>query len=212
MMNQAVYVTWLNVADRRGQVPAANLTTLNFQCKISANGDYEYRYRNFLPAAAGVGAVIVGFSKGNLGVSGAVGSLDPGIHDISVRTLLTDCDKGPLKIDTSLPPYLGSTWSIDTKNVDPILPIAFTVISLNGVIPSGLHLDFIGAPGCYLYLPSFDVSVTLPVAGGMASLLLPIPNNPALAGVTISAQSMCFTLLNPLNLLTSNALEGTLGQ
>ena len=50
----------------------------------------------------------------------------------------------------------------------------------------------------------------LPTAGS-ATVSLPIPSNPALAGAVLNAQSICLTLSNPSNLLSSNGLEGVIG-
>ena len=53
--------------------------------------------------------------------------------------------------------------------------------------------------------------LTTPAIGGAATATLAIPANPALQGGTLTAQSVCLTMLNAANLLVSNGLEGVIG-
>ena len=67
------------------------------------------------------------------------------------------------------------------------------------------------APGCDIYIGNNLGSLTGISAGGSATVSLPIPNAPAIAGATLFAQSICLTLQNPFNILTSNGGFGTVG-
>ena len=54
-------------------------------------------------------------------------------------------------------------------------------------------------------------SVALAFPAGTGSVTLPIPNNPGLIGLVLSAQSVCFSLATPFNLVSSNGLQVTIG-
>ena len=69
----------------------------------------------------------------------------------------------------------------------------------------------IPAPGCDINLATALTSITAGNGGGSALVTVPIPNNVALAGFQLSAQSICLTATNAANLLFSNGVEGTLG-
>lgn len=208
---QTVYFTWLDLADRRGQVPVAGATSINVQCAIHSNGVVEYRYRNMTPAATGNGVVIVGFSKGNLNVTGGPTSADTGSRDISVAMpfLTNGPDSRPLALDGNAP-RLGQNWTINTTNINPVSPISITFFG-TGALNPGLDLGFLGAPGCSAYINSIVGDVTALAVNGSASVVVPIPNNGALAGVVLAGQSVCLTTLNALGLQTSNGIEGSIG-
>jgi hypothetical protein len=207
--NQTVYVTWLDVADRRGQIPAAGATSVTFQVAISANGNIEYRFRGVTPAATGAGAVITGASKGN---NGGSNSFDPGSRDLTTSLPFTTdaADQAPLALDSNLP-LLGTNWVLTTTNVEAISPIGATFFGTQQVNP-GLDLTFIGAPSCFAYTNADVGSLTFLVASGSGSVTVPVPNDPSLGGVSLSAQSVSFTTQNALTLNFSNGLFGTIGQ
>jgi hypothetical protein len=208
---QTVYFTWLDLADRRGQVPVAGATTVSFQCAIHSNGSVEYRYRNNTPAATGVGAVMVGFSKGNLNVSGGPTSVDTGSRDISATMPFNTNgpDLRPLAV-TSNAPRFGQNWNINTTAIDPISPVSITFFGAGPVNP-GLDLGFLGAPGCNAHINSILTSLTATATNGASTVTIPVPNTPSLGGATLAAQSACLTLANALGLLTSNGLDVTIG-
>jgi len=66
-------------------------------------------------------------------------------------------------------------------------------------------------PSCSIYINTILGSLTAAAAAGSATTSLPIPANSALIGSVITAQSICLTLTNGSNLLTSNGLQGNLG-
>ncbi len=206
--NQIVYATWLDVADRRGGVPTAGATTINLQCAIHANGSVEYRYRNIVPRVGALAPVIAGFSKGNLGGSNSV---DTGSRDLSVT--MPFATQGPdqqaLALDSNLP-KLGQSWDLTTTNVEAISPIAITFFGDQQINP-GIDLGFLGAPGCNAYTNANLASLAFGVTAGSGVLPIPVPNAPALAGATLSAQSVSFTVHNMLLLNFSNGVLGTIG-
>ncbi len=206
-----VYFTWQDVADRRGPVPAAGISSINFQVAIHNTGVVEYRYRNMTPSPTGVGVVMVGYSKGNKNVVGGPTSVDTGSRDLTATMpfVTTGPDQRQLAIDGTAP-RLGLNWTMNTTNVDPVSPIVITFLGTGG-IPLGLDLGFLGAPNCRTYLSSILGDLTGVVAGGSASVSLPIPNSPALWSLTLTAQSVCLTTQNSLGLLTSNGMDGTIG-
>jgi len=117
---------------------------------------------------------------------------------------------GGLALDSNLP-IIGSNWDFTTTNVDAISPVAITFLG-NAQANLPLTLVFGNAdPSCSIYINTILGNLTAPAAGGTAMASLPIPVNPALAGSVLTAQSICLTLSNPSNILTSNGLEGTLG-
>ncbi len=206
---QTVYVTWLDVADRRGAVPAAGTTSVNFQLAISANGNIEYRYREATPVtpAPTSGNVIVGASKGNVGGN----SFDAGSRDLSASLPFTTdaVDQFGLKLDSN-PPRLGQNWVLTTTNIEAISTIGATFFGTQQVDP-GLDLTFIGAPGCSAYTNADIGGLTFLVSNGMGQVIVEVPLNPVLVGQSFSAQSVSFTTHNTLTLNFSNGLLGTVG-
>tara|TARA_R110002072_G_scaffold217365_2_gene375003 strand:+ start:27979 stop:29127 length:1149 start_codon:yes stop_codon:yes gene_type:complete len=117
---------------------------------------------------------------------------------------------GGLEVDSNLP-MLGTNWDITTSNVDPISPVAITFFG-NSQVNLPLTLVFANAdPMCSVYINTILGSLSAPAAAGVATASLAIPSNPVFAGSILTAQSMCLTLANPANILTSNGLEGTIG-
>jgi hypothetical protein len=203
---QTVYVTWLDVADRRGAVPAAGATHVNVQCALHSNGVYEYRYGTITPGT-GTGVVFTGWSQGNaFGVS----ALDPGSIDLSATMPFTTSgpDRVPLKLDSNYP-ALGSAFTMTTTNVPPLVPLSFLFFG-DAPLP-GIDLGFIGAPDCRAYTNASILAATIPVTGTTATATIQVPVNPQLIGGSLTTQAVAFTLANPLNLATSNGLQWTIG-
>lgn len=114
-----------------------------------------------------------------------------------------------LSLSSNLP-VLGTTWSLVTSQIDPVSPFAFTFFGDRGpAIP--LPLIGLNAPGCSIHLATTTWSQANLSTGGSATAAFAIPANPALVGVAVSAQSICLTLANSANLLSSNGLEGIVG-
>ncbi|HEX5054684.1 MAG TPA: hypothetical protein VFZ65_23110 [Planctomycetota bacterium] len=207
--NQAVYVTWLDCADRRGGVPAAGATSVNVQCVLRANGNVEFRYGAMTPYAAGNGLLLVGWSRGNVG-SGSAG--DPGTVDLSatIPFVTAGPDSQALALDSNMP-RLGGAWTFTTRNVPAIAPLAFLFVG-DQQLP-GIDLGLLGAPNCRSYTNANLAVGSFPVMlpAGTGTLTLAIPGTPALAGLSWTTQAVAFSLANALNLVTSNGLLGTVG-
>lgn len=207
---QAAYVTWLGVADRRGQTPAAGSTSLTFQVALRSNGVFEFRYRTLLPAATGVGAVLVGYSKGNRNIAGGPVSVDSGSRDLTASAPFEALgpDQLPLAVDGTVP-RLGLVWQLQASNLEPISPVGLLVFGAASL--PGVDLAALGAPGCRAYQSSDVTSAIFASVGGSFSAALPIPNSAAFAGLPVHCQALGLTTRNALLLATSNGLSAVLG-
>ena len=145
-----------------------------------------------------------------IGYSTAGSSLDPGATDLSalvgVPALTAGADSADLAL-TGNAAGLGANWDLTTDNIDPASPVAVTY--LGDRAPTSIPFSAIGlqAPGCDIHLATAVVGLAGVATSGSATVSLPIPNNPALAGALLSAQSLSLTLSNAANILSSNALE-----
>ena len=66
-------------------------------------------------------------------------------------------------------------------------------------------------PACNINIDTILGDLTALNTGGVGTSSFPIPNTPGLAGFVITGQSICLTLQNASNLLTSNGIQGVLG-
>ena len=107
-------------------------------------------------------------------------------------------------------PALGSSWSLTTSNIDSISPIAVVFFGNRGAAVPYPAIG-INAPGCFAHLSSIVGTLSGGNIGGSATVGVAVPNDPMLVGIAFSCQSVCLTLANPANLLSSNGLEGTIG-
>ncbi|MGK0300263.1 MAG: hypothetical protein ACI89X_001131 [Planctomycetota bacterium] len=197
-----VYVTWEAVTPYN----AATTDTFQYQFTL-ATGDCTIVYDNMsYGGTAAWQTPLFGYTAG----SGAgVDALD---LSVALPSTVTVADVGavPLTLDSNAP-TLGGNWDITTSNVDPVSPIAITFFG-NAQLNVPLTLVFGNAdPSCSVYINTILGSVTSPAAGGVAVTSLSIPPNAALVGSVLTAQSICLTATNGSNLLTSNGVEGTLG-
>lgn len=147
-----------------------------------------------------------------VGQSAAGASADPGAIDISAAgVIVTDSvDIVPLSLDSNAP-VLGANWDLTTTNIDAVSPISITFFGLTqAALP--LQLVFPSAPAnCSIYVDTLVADSSSPNLSGTSTLSLPIPTNQALVGAILTAQSICLTITNPSNLLTSNGVQGVLG-
>ncbi|MFK7743390.1 MAG: hypothetical protein AB8H80_23945 [Planctomycetota bacterium] len=195
------HVTFTDVPEF-GAAAGAN----NCQIALFDTGVVEVRY-----GACTLLDAIVGMSPGY--GAGDIGSTD--YSDLAtIGAVVFDTGVGPyfpsLELVAASRPVLGSNWDLTTNNIDPVSPIAITFLGDRG--PAiGLPLIGLDAPGCDANLSSILGSLTGVAAAGTATVSLPIPANPALSGVMISGQSIGLTLSNAANIVSSNGVEGTLG-
>src|SRR5262249_9807287 len=112
-------------------------------------------------------------------------------------------------------PQLGSTWTVDLRDLAGGSGFALVVTALsdqswNGA-PLPVDLAPIGMPGC-LARPSNDVVTVLANNNGTARFALAIPAAPALAGFVVFQQGAVFdpALAQPLPVAVSGGGEATL--
>jgi hypothetical protein len=106
-------------------------------------------------------------------------------------------------------PWLGDLCRSRVTNVPTGAFGAIFVASFQSIQP--IPLDVYGAAGCSL-LVAPDVSAINISTGNVADWLVPIPNNPALAGTTFRQQGFVFDFVaNPFGLVASNGITLTTG-
>lgn len=157
---------------------------------------------------------VVGFNNPEdwiVGYSPAGANADPGATDISASAaiLVEGADLLPLSIDSNTP-RLGTNWDITTSKIDAVSPYAVTFFGDRGP-PVPMLQQGHDAPGCDIHLAVIHDDRTAPLVADTMMVSIPVPNNAALAGLLLSAQSACFTLSNGVNVLTSNGVEGMVG-
>ncbi len=194
------YVTWDGVYSYQTTSPS------RFQYQFHlATGDCTIVYDTF--GTGGLWAHLVGYSVGGP-------SPNPQVLDISALAApvnVYDTVAVGLRLATVGYPSLGSTaFSYDISEVPNVLPLAFLFFGDTQINP-GIDLTFLGMPGCFAYTSANLISLGVPIAGGTGSLALPIPNNAALAGVSLASQAIAFSLFTPANLISSNGNLATIG-
>ncbi|MGK0205033.1 MAG: hypothetical protein ACI9S9_004120 [Planctomycetota bacterium] len=205
--NQAVLITWLNVGDARLGPPVAGVTSVNVQCALFSNGDYEFRYGPVVPAP-GPGAAIVGWSAG--GSSASIP--DPGSSDLSTGfPLLTNGPDNHALEQTAGVARLGSNIIFTVNHVESVSPFAFLLVG-DALFSPGINLAGVGAPDCFAYT-NVLAAVSVPVNGsnGNGLFVLQVANNTALIGSQFISQYAALTQRNVLNVSTSNAARFVVG-
>lgn len=187
---QAVYLTWLGVAEFF--IGGAN----DIQCVIRSDGEVEFRWRS---ASNLTQSALVGYSPGG-------GSLAPDGTDISTSTPFgTGFDVRGLALRPINPPVLGSTFDLSVDNI----PAGSLLGGLffGSKIDPGLDLGLFGLPGCQQYC-TLSSSVGFGIPGVTAGISLPLPSNPAFAGLHVSLQVATLTPgVNAAEILTSNGID-----
>ena len=108
-------------------------------------------------------------------------------------------------------PSLGNAgFGFSATNVPQLLPVGFIFFG-DLVINPGVDLNFIGMAGCNAYSNANIGTFSFPAIGGSGFAPLPIPNNPAFVGATLSAQTLGLSTLTALNLVASNGVQFTVG-
>ena len=87
-------------------------------------------------------------------------------------------------------PALGSTAIFDVAPVPLPTNGGLALLWFGTARPSSIDLSRIGAPGCALHLDAFGDSGILAQQGNVATWTLPIPNDPALAGIPVELQTL----------------------
>lgn len=201
----AVYITWLDVGDARTGPPPAGATSINVQCAIYSNGNYEFRYGDVVPGP-GVGPAIVGWSQG--GIVAPV----PDPQSIDVSSGLPLFTNGPDNFALEHgcgTAKLGTALELMVDHVEPMAPVAVLLV---GDVEVNQSLAALGAPGCSLFVNSL-ATATVAVGGptGSGNFVLAIPTSPSLVGSAFISQYAALTPRNALNLSTSNGVSWTIG-
>ncbi|MCC7395474.1 MAG: DUF4623 domain-containing protein [Planctomycetes bacterium] len=166
--------------------------------------------------ANGTGAVTWGPVVGNTALLYAMSS-NQGVQAFlfnlppaSATTFGTGCDG--LQLDpVGLPTVGNSNFRFDVSNLQPVSPIGLMGFGSVAINP-GVDLTVIGMPGCFAY-QTLDIGLftTGPSIAGTAAFPLAIPANASLAGASLAAQGLGFTLSTPATLSTSNGLLFVVG-
>ncbi len=194
------FVTWDNVASFN----QALRDTFQVQCEL-ATGNITIVYQ-FM---SNVGNnYLVGYTAGGGNTVAAAYDLSV---DLAAPIAVDDVGVAPLDLFGAMP-VLGANWDLSTSNIDATSPISITFFG-DARLDPGLPFSMIGlaAPGCSIYINTILGDLTGVSLGGVSTVTLAIPNNAALVGAVLTAQSVSLTLLNPANLLASNGFEGVVG-
>lgn len=201
-LGNAVYVTWLDCGDARTGIPAPGTTSINMQCVIYSNGNFEFRYGPML-YGPGSGPALVGWSPGST-------VPDPGSIDVShgLPWYTNGPDTFPLHHYVGAA-KLGTVLELAVDDVEPIMPVAFLVVG-DIAYPAGLSLTAVGAPGCSVFTNTL-ATAAVPVTAGSGTFSLGVPQTPVLIGSTFVSQCAAVSQHNALNLDTSNGVSWTIG-
>lgn len=166
----------------------------------TATGDWSIEF----------GAIGAGNPEDSLvGYSQAGSNLDPGATDISAGGSTGSADQAGLGLDSNNP-TLGGSWDLTCDNIDASSPGAVFFFGSAEVNP-GVDLGFIGAPGCFAYTNA-DLAVVVELgAPPSVTNSLAIPNDPSLAGATLTVQATAASPANAWGVVTSNGVTGSLG-
>ena len=110
----------------------------------------------------------------------------------------------PLTLSSNTP-QLGGIWTLQADNVvGPLAVFFFGDTALN------IPLDLLGGPGCTSYTNANLGAYVELATNGTSGMSLAVPNNPALVGFQLTAQSTCASS-SALGFSTSNGLRATAG-
>ncbi len=200
-VGSVAYVTWNDVYSYLTTSPD------RFQYQFNlATGDITIVYE---VCTTGSNDYLVGYSRGGA-------SPRPEESDLSVAlaTAVTLADVGVqgLTLTGSGLPILGtSTFAFAISQVPNLVPLS--ILFVGDQAAPGIDLTFLGMPGCFGYTNANLTSLTVPVVlpAGTGNQPLPIPASLSLIGTTLTAQAAAFSLATPLNLVTSNGTQISVG-
>lgn len=193
------YVTWDSVYSYATTSP----NRFQYQFDVTT-GNVTIVYDTFSTAGNGH---LVGYSVGGPSTANNI--------DLSavLPTTLTvfDAASAGLRLTTNSSPSLGNgSFAFVTSDVPNLVPIGVLFFGTAALNP-GIDLTFLGMPTCFGYTNADITSASFPVAGGTGSVNLPIGSSPGLIGLSLTTQSLAFSLATPANLVTSNGLTFTIG-
>lgn len=108
---------------------------------------------------------------------------------------------------TSLP-VLGTSYTVQATT--PVAASLGLFLHATTAIPAGVDLTVLGLDGCMLYV-NLEVLHAAVVTAGSFAESLPLPNDPMFLGLHLYTQAALLAPLNPFGMVTSNALDATLG-
>jgi hypothetical protein len=215
--NPTLYITWENVESYPATV--ANPSTVQVQIDLAV-GNIVVVYESIDAVGgstqAGGDDSLIGWSpegvspavtEGDfttLGLIGAAGNFVGNLPEVS-----------PLALDVVGTPLVGASFTLETSNIPAAPSIGTTVV--DAVLTPAIPLDPLGAaPGTNVYLP-VTTSLLFPIDNANTTLPVAVPQNPALVGFELYAQSFWFDLPQLLggnvfgNLIGSNAVRVKVG-
>lgn len=200
VVGTTAYATWTNVAI----VGSLLVTGDTFQVQFDlATGDITIVY---LTLAGAGGDYFAGYTRGN-GTDPAVQVQFVNLPQVSIG----DVAVPTMKHGATSTPFLGNgQFGFVTNNVPGPIPISVLVLG-DTPIPAGVPLAAIGMGLCQAYGNGNLLSLPVPTIQGTSTALLPIANNPALVGISITSQSLAFSPATPLGLIASNGMQMTIG-
>lgn len=194
-----VYVTWDNVYSYGTTSP----DRFQYQFDV-ATGTVTIVYDTFTTAG---NDRLAGYSVGGASTGS---STDLSVALATPVTLYDTASQGIALLTNGSPSFGNAGFAFVTSGVPNLVPVGITFFGSAAVNP-GLDLTFLGMPGCFAYTNANLTSASFPIAAGTGSLGLPIPSNPGLMNLTLTCQSVAFSLQTPANLVTSNGLQFTIG-
>ncbi|HLQ37795.1 MAG TPA: hypothetical protein VK348_08340, partial [Planctomycetota bacterium] len=198
---QVFYVTWSGVPEYNH--PASANT---FQIALFANGNFELRY----PSAGTVAhTALVGYSTGN-------GAPDPGPIDWSAALPFnTGTGGAPLELDAApgSRPRIGTTFTLQTARIPAGTPLGFMLLGFNRTATDLTPLGMAGCTGFVGLQASSHTALAFATPATVVPFPINVPNNNALVGVTVFAQSATLsTGFTPLGVIASNGGQLDLGR
>ncbi|MFT4840428.1 MAG: hypothetical protein ACI8UD_003781 [Planctomycetota bacterium] len=206
-VGSTLYITWDGV-ESYSSPTVLNPSTLQFQINLTT-GDVRIVFFSIDANATS--------TFGSAHLVGAVapgGSADPGSIDLLTATaqeLTMITATLDLELVGTTRPIIGTNWDLTTNNIEAVSPFGITFFGDRAAVALPLTAIGLAAPGCDINLSTLLGNITGIAAAGSATISLALPNNPALVGALLSAQTLALSLTNGANITTSNGIEGTLG-
>ncbi|MGE3175202.1 MAG: hypothetical protein AB7O97_21425 [Planctomycetota bacterium] len=189
-------ITWVNVPHFTAANGVIDVQLVLLHTAAAGGDGFELRYLNVL----GNATHLVGFSLGS-------GAADPGNADLGVAAFSTAADAADVALSMSAAPVAGTSVLLATDNMPASTVLALTIL---GMVPDLAGTELLpGGDGCFahLSLTGGEVGVMLTALPSDA-VSLAIPAAPFFLGLDFYAQTACFAPVNPLALVTSNAVHG----
>ncbi|MBK8976223.1 MAG: hypothetical protein IPM29_09865 [Planctomycetes bacterium] len=168
------------------------------QISLQSNGTIEVKY-----GTCSTLDCLVGYGRGS-------GARDPGGLDFSTLAPFTTGTERPnLELGVVDRPVLGTTANTIVRNIAPATALA-GAINYGIELAPPLDLTFLGAPGCFANASAF-FSQGFSVAAPTATVGIPLPNLPSLAGIVLDQQALVADpSVNRLGVATTNGVKWTL--